>query len=225
MRKLIMFLAGLVLLALTVAMIFLTSLIYDTTTKESVDTYFFQNNGLAVLRPGAPVRASDINESTMREMLIKKYVNEYFYVIPDTNNILNRINGSSVLYQMSANKVFDNWKNGEAVGMKSMAEANMLRTVEIAGEIYKPADSDYWIVPYVLKTWSAPNDMSLEPQITRGKLRMNIWYKSGVRDQKNGQIIDVGKYLKGGYNRHGIKPDPASIFWFGVLDLEREAND
>ena len=119
---------------------------------------------------------------------------------------------------MSAPDVFSQWKNGEAVGIQSMSENNMMRTVEIAGEIYKPADGDYWIVPYILKTWTKPNDMSVTPQITTGTLLMNIVYEPGIRET----TLDIGKYLKNSYNRFEIEYDPAIIFRFRVMDLERQ---
>ena len=74
------------------------------------------------MRPGAPVRESEIGETAMREMLIKKYVTEYFYAVPDPDNIELRMGASSTLSRMSAPDVFNDWKRGEAVGIKSMAE-------------------------------------------------------------------------------------------------------
>lgn len=226
MRRIITFFAGLVLLALTVAMLVLTSAIYDTSSQESIITYFFQRNDWSMLRPGTPVRASDISETTMREMLIKKYVTEYFYAVPDYDDITRRMNGSTVLARMSSSEVFDEWKRGEAVGIRSMAQNNMMRTVEIAGEIFKPSDSDYWVVPYVLRTWSKPNDMSLAPQITRGTLLLNIRFKNEIREYDNsGRPFDIGQYLKLGYNRFEFGYDPAAIFRFQVIELKRGAND
>ena len=217
-RKIVMFFFGLLLLALTVAMLFMASAIYDTSVIESIDTYFFQTNELSTQRPGQPIRESEIGETAMREMLIKKYVTEYFYAIPDTNNIEQRMGNYSVMVQMSAPDVFNQWKNGEAVGIQSMAENNMMRTVEIVGEIYKPADGDYWIVPYVLKTWTVPNDMSIDPQITQGTLLMDIRYEPGIRET----TLDIGKYLKNSYNSLEIGYDPAIVFRFKVMDLERQ---
>ena len=212
-----MFLFGLMLLALTVAMLFLTSAIYDTGAKESINTHFFQTNELSTQRPGVPVRESEIGETAMREMLIKKYVTEYFYAIPSTNDIERRMGNTSTLAHLSDARVFNDWKSNEAVGIQSMAENGMMRMVEIAGEIYKPNDSDYWIVPYILKTWTKPNDMSVSPQITRGTLLIQLVYEPGIRES-----FDTGKYLKRGYNRVGIKFDPAIMFKFKVMNLERQ---
>lgn len=217
-RKIIMFFFGLVLLALTVAVLFMASAIYDTGVRETVSPYFFQTNELSTQRPGAPVRESEIGETAMREMLIKKYVTEYFYAIPDPNNIEQRTGSYSVMVRMSAPGVLEQWKKGEAVGIQSMSENHMMRTVAIDGEIYKPSDSDYWVVPYVLKTWAKSNDMSVEPQITHGTLLMNVLYEPGIRET----TLDIGKYLKNSYNKFGTEYDPAIIFRFQVLDVERQ---
>jgi hypothetical protein len=105
-----MFLFGLLLLALTVVMLFLTSAIYVTWSKESFNPYFFQTNELSVMRPGQPIRASEISESAMSEMLIKKYVTEYFYAIPSVDNITMRKKSSSTLALLSTSDVFTSSK-------------------------------------------------------------------------------------------------------------------
>ena len=222
MRRLIMFIFGLLLLALIVAMLFLTSAIYDTGIKESINTHFFQTNELSVMRPGAPIHESEIGETAMREMLIKKYVTEYFYAIPDMDNIKTRMSNNSTMAIMSSAKVFNNWRTGEAQGIQSMAENQMMRTVEIAGEIHKPNDSDYWVVPYILKTWTVSNDMAHTPQITRGTLLMEILYEPGVREIIGNRPFDVGKFLKDSYNSFENRYDPAVIFRFQVSDLEQQ---
>jgi len=221
MRKLIMFFFGLLLLALTVALLFAASAIYDTSTKGSVNTYFFQTNELSVMRPGAPVREAEVGETAMREMLIRKYVTEYFYAIPDMDNIMDRMSSTSTLARMSDAGVFKDWVNGEAVGIQSMAEHSMMRTVEIPNEIYKPADSDYWVVPYILKTWTISNDMSTPPQITHGRLLLEVVYEPGIRKT----TLDIGQYLKHSYNKFESKYDPAVIFRFMVSKLERIADE
>jgi len=219
-RKLITFLASLVLIALTIAMLFLASAIYDSANKTSVDTFFFQTNRLSEMRPGAPVTAAEIGETAMREMLIKKYVNEYFYAIPDAENIARRTSRGSTLFHLSTPNVFNTWIQTEGETISAMAEQKMMRMVEIDGEIYKPSDSDYWVVPYVLYTWTNANDMASAPVITRGTLLMDVFYAPGTRD-----TFDVGNYLKHGYNRFEPAREPATIFRFGVRNLEQITND
>lgn len=215
-----MFLGGLVLIALTIAMLFLTSAIYDSAKKSSIDTYFFQRNLRSIERTGAPETPSQIGETAMREMLIKKYVTEYFYVIPDVEDIAKRTTSRSTLARMSSTDVFDTWRNTTANEIETLADEGKMRTVEIDGEIFKPADSDYWIVPYVLYTWEKPNDMTAEPVITHGTLLMYVFYEPGTRD-----TIDVGNFLKHGYNRFKSGYDPAVIFRFGVISVENITND
>ena len=219
-RKLITFLASLVLIALTIAMLFLASAIYDSAKKSSVDTYFFQTNRLSEMRPGTPVTAAGIGETAMREMLIKKYVNEYFYAIPDAENIARRASRGSTLASMSTPGVFNTWTQTEAETIETLADQKMMRMVQIDGEIFKPSDSDYWVVPYVLYTWTKANDMTATPVTTRGTLLMDIFYTPGTRE-----TIDVGNYLKHGYNRFEQVREPATIFRFGVRNLEQVTND
>ena len=220
MKKLIGYILGVLLLALVVAMLFFASAVYDTRARESIQTHFFQTNELSVMRPGAPVRESDIGETAMREILIKKYVTEYFYAIPDVENIAVRTQAMSPIARMSTPDVFDKWANSEANVIQSMAQRKMMRTVAIDGEIHKPADSDYWIVPYVLYTWETPNDITTKPKATHGTLLMGVRYEPGFRS-----TIDVGKILKHNYNNFESQRDPATIFKFGVEYLENRTND
>ena len=224
-KRLITFLAGLVLIALTIAMLFLTSAIYDSVNKSSVETYFFQTNRLSEMRPGTPETATEIGETVMREMLIKKFVNEYFYAIPDIEDIANRTGRNSVIARMSDQRVFNTWQSTEAATIQNMAEKRMMRTVDIDGEIYKPTDSDFWVVPYVLYTWDTPNDITENPVVTHGTLLMEIAYDAGVRETVGGDTFDVGNYLKHSYNRFESGYEPAIIFKFRVNNLENISND
>lgn len=221
MRKIISFFIGLILLVLVIAMLFLTSAVYDTGARETIETYFFQTNNLSMERPGTPIRATDINETVLREMLIKKYVTEYFYVIPDVENVAVRTGARSTLARMSSANVFNNWTSREAETIEKMAGNKMMRTVTIDGQIFKPADSDYWIVPYMLKTWENTNDMAATPEITRGMLQMSISFEPGIRETLNGTTLNLGKYLQCSYNRFEVGCDPAIIFRFRVDDLEQ----
>lgn len=225
MKKLITFFSGLVLIALMIAMLFVTSAIYDSAKKTSVDPYFFQTNLQSSMRTGAPETPAQIGETAMREMLIQKYVNEYFYAIPDIENIANRMGKSSPLARMSAPSVFNTWLDTTAEEIQNMAEKKQMRTVYIDGEIFKPSDSDFWIVPYILYTWESANDMNTAPVITHGILRMNIAYESGIREIMDNDTFDVGKYLKRGYNRFESGIEPAVIFRFRVMQLENRTND
>ena len=220
MKKLITFLGGLVLIALIIAMLFLTSAIYDSAKTSSISTYFFQRNLRSVERTGAPETPSQIGETAMREMLIKKYVNEYFYAIPDVEDIAKRTMRSSTLASMSTTEVFKNWAATTAEEIQKLAEEKKMRMVEIDGEIFKPADSDYWVVPYALYTWDTPNDMNAVPTITHGTLLMDVFYAPGTRE-----TIDVGHFLKHSYNRFESGYDPAIIFRFGVMNVENITND
>ena len=220
MKKLVMFFGGLFLIAMTIAMLFLTSAIYDSVDKSSVNTYFFQRNLESKDRPGTPETMDEIGETAMREMLIKKYVTEYFYAIPDPENIANRMRSGSTLSRMSTPEVFDEWVETEADKIRTLSEHRNMRIVDIDGEIFKPADSDYWVVPYVLYTWESPDDIDSGPTITHGTMLLEVFYTPGTRP-----TIDVGNYLKHGYNRFESGYDPASIFRFGVMNLENVTND
>ena len=211
MKKLIGYILGVLLLALVVAMLFFASAVYDTRARESIQTHFFQTNELSVMRPGAPVRESDIGETAMREMLIKKYVTEYFYAVPDKEDVARRDTRRSVLARMSGAAALEYWRQNELPEIESLAASGARRTVTVFNEIYRPAASNYWRVDYELKTWYKPNDMSESPKITRGTMYLDLgdddWVNS-IGDIKQ-PIEDVQAALKNGI-------DPALVFVFNV---------
>jgi len=210
MKKLIMFFAGLILIALMFAALCMAGAIYDAGRGLVVEPWFFQINNLSSMRIGVPASPTDIGDAKIREMLIRKYVTEYFYVVPDIDNVMNRKNGGTAISKMSAPDVFADWQNGEAQVIQSLAEDRAMRLVFIDGEIYKPDGSDYWIVPYRLLTWPAPNDFSASPIVTRGHIFLNIYDKPGVRPDMG--KLSIGEYLERGY-------DPAAVFKFRVTDV------
>lgn len=165
MKKLIMFLAGVMLLVVMFVAMFFTGAIFDTASKQSVETYFFQGNSFSGHRPGAPQTPKDLGDTKMFDMLVTKYVNDYFYVLPDMSNINQRQSPRSALDIMSAPDVFAQWKADIAPQITEMADAGMMRTVSVTGiQRY----GDYHAVEYQLKTWRQPNNMDELPQVETG---------------------------------------------------------
>lgn len=205
-----MFFTGLVLLALSFIALYVSGAIYDAGTNLTIQPYFFQPNNLSERRVGKPLTAEEIGDSKFMDMLVRKYVNEYFYAAPDSENIAQRTRNDSILARLSSAKVFDEWLTTEGQTIKKLAENKSLRTVRVIDELYKPKDSDYWIVNYELKTWPKPNDFSIIPETSRGTLYMKISYQPGMRTDVS--LETIHNYLENG-------GDPAVVFQFIVLEV------
>ena len=208
-----MFLAGLMLMLVTVMSVYFASAIWDAGARRSIDTYFFQTNGQSDKRLGVPASASDLGDNRMRDMLIKKYVYEYFYVIPDSENVARRTMANGTLRRMSAKAVFEQWLQGPATDIQQLADVGVLRMAEVAGPIVKQEDSDFWEVPYQLTTWMVPNDINALPEITRGTMFLAITPSDGYTEMW--PDIDAEAQLRGG-------ADPATLFRFRVKQVEIE---
>ncbi len=214
MKKLIMFFAGLMLLVLTFAALFFAGAIYDTGDKIAVETFFFRPNNLSERRVGALETPAALGESRVIDRLVAKYVNEYFYAIPDAENIARRTRADSALGQMSAPDVFQKWQNGEAIKIQTMADKKYMRLVRIIGAAHKASsDALYWTVNYELQTWTNPNDLSATPEITRGTMYLNLVYEPGIRDSI--EQMGIHKYLDAGM-------DPATLFKFRVNEIAQD---
>ena len=210
MKKIILFFIALFLLVLTFGTLYFTGAIYDAGRNMVIRPYFFQPNFLSEYRPGTPKTQADIGDSKFMDLLVKKYINEYFYASPDPENIAKRLRNNSIIAKLSSQKVFNEWEKTEGEIIKDLAEKKALRIARVLDEIYKPSNSDYWVINYELKTWIKPNDFSIVPETERGTLYMKILYEPGMRDDVNLELIH--EYLENGN-------DPAAVFKFRVIEL------
>ncbi len=209
MKKLIMFLSGLLLMVLMCGALVLTGVIYDTGAKTTVNTYFFQPDDNAIRRPGVPVSDLTLGADKMRERLIAKYITEYFYVTPDMSDVTRRREGRTSLRRMSLRDVFNTWLQKVAPEIEDLAKNRALRTVSLIS-VTPDTNNKYWIVNYELRTWRAPNNFASAPDVTRGTIYLGINYAPGMRDTVGKQSVE--DYLESG-------GDPAAVFKFVVIDV------
>ena len=211
MKKLIVFLSSVVLLGLVGGAIYVTGAIFDAGRTQQIVPYFFQPNNMSDQRPGTPLTAAEIGDSGFLNMLVRRYVAEYFYAVPDPENIANRMRPASVLYRMSAPAVFDEWTQTQAPVIQKLADDRSMRIAHVIDDVYRPQDGQYWVVNYELVTWTTPNDFSVVPTVSRGTMYMKIEYAPTMR-----QMVDIDElhdYLERG-------GDPAAVFQFTVTEIQ-----
>ena len=213
MKKLVGFFAGIILLALCGAALYLTGAIFDAGRAQVIKPYFFQPNNISERRPGVPLTAADIGDSEFLELLVRKYITEYFYAAPDPENIAQRTNSQSTLALMSTAAVFDEWTQGEAQNIQKLADDKSMRTARVIDKIFKPSGSDYWVVNYELTTWAEPNDFDAAPVVNRGTMYMKIEYAPTMRQGVGVDIYKLHDYLEDG-------GDPAAVFQFTVTEIQ-----
>ena len=212
MKKLIMFFSGLILLCLTFGMIVVGAAIYDTASQQTVDTFFFQPSNLSSERIGVPAAISDLSDDKIREMLVEKFVTEYFYVIPDMTNVTQRLGGQIGLRAMVSENVFKQWLNTTGSDISAMAANKAMRIARLVDMRLPQASENWWEITYELITWDVPNDLAHDPVITRGTMNINMRYEPGFWRDSSGKEIDIGTRLESG-------DDPSSLFKFRVYDV------
>lgn len=210
MKKILLFLLGLILVAMSGGAIYLAGAIYDATSSQRIIPYFFQPNNLSEHRPGTPETPTEMGEMEFLDLLVRKYVTEYFYVAPDVENIARRMGANGALGRMSSRSVFDSWLNGEARTIQEMAGNKVFRTVRVIDRVTRPVNSTYWIVNYELTTWNGPNNFGVIPQKSRGTMFMDITYEP--RMLSNIDIRALHDYLENG-------GDPCTVFHFRVNEI------
>ena len=206
MKKFVMFLSGLLLMLIMCAALFLSGAIYDTGKKATVDTFFFKPDDSFEHRPDV-ASPSDFTADDVRKMLISRYITEYFYVVPDMQNVEARINGKTSFHDMSSADAFKTWQTDMAPTIKKMAEEGKLRLVQLTNVVKAEHEKNYWIVEYNLITCNKPNDLTELPTVTPGQLYLHLFYVPGMREKLNKQSIE--ELLENG-------ADPAIAFRFGV---------
>lgn len=213
MKPTTVFLSGIILIALITMSIFVTGMVFDTGKKIDVETYFFQPGDSQIQRPGKPISPESIGASEMRDLIIKKYVTDYFYVLPDRQDTQNRLDGKTSLRTLSRGAVFAKWQQDTGAKIMEMTEENMLRTVNVLSISQEMTDSSYWRVDFELKTWTTPNDLNTVPETTKHFIYMNIAYEPGFREREYmPNNISVEQYLEAGN-------DPVAVFKFRVDDI------
>ena len=220
MKKLLGFLFGFATIVMVFGAVYIVALIYNTSRRFVVEPYFLRTGTQSTDSLGLPRSLDDVGKRKLRDWLIQKYVTEYFYIIPDTENIAQRTVASyqSPMYMMSSPDVFEDWRQNVAADIQKNAENGVRRTVTVFNEIFKPESSIYWRVDYELKTWYNPNDMSEEPTITRGTMYLDLGDAEMVNHigDVREPIEEVQKILQRGVD------DPAIVFYFNVFKVLNE---
>lgn len=216
MNKIVSFLSGLVLLVITFVIVVLVALVYRANERSSIKSYIFQTNNSASQRVGELQDINDISAEDLRNKLIKKYVSEYFKVIPGENDVEKR----PVLDALSTGTAFKQWQDTEAKTIAEMSAKNMFRIVHIYDDgiaaLNRPADYNYndeflkkvyYSVRYYTETWAASNKMAITPTTDQGMIYIEAVFRPGIRDD-----IDIQKYLQDGKN-------PVQLFQFKVTNI------
>lgn len=186
---------------------------FDVSRNFSVNSVIFQPANLSRDRIEKPVPLDVLPDEFVRDSLIKKFVNEYFYIAPDAGDMARRKRTDSALARMSDPVVFDQWNEKFAEDMEKLADQNVMRRV-VVNSIVLPPNSEYFQVSYDLMTWDVANDITRAPLIQKNKsMSIRLNFEKGVRQQQtNGARFDVKKYLEDG-------GDPATIFRFRALEV------
>ena len=223
MNKLMSFFGGWILLAAVFAMVVLSALIYRANENSSVKSYMFQMNDWSNERLGILQNINEISANDLRNRLIKKYVSEYFKVVPGEINVTSQ---RPILRMLSTPEAFSQWEKDEAQTIEKMSEQKMFRmvTVDDAGIALNTneniqynqngnAEKVYYVVRYYMSTWAESNVMATEPVLEQGTLFLEARFSPGIREHDGfGNKINVRKYLEEGNN-------PVGLFKFTVTNI------
>lgn len=214
MKRLLTLFSGVLILLASVAALFICAAIYDSASKIRIESFFFQPNSSSSLRMEDPESYRVLGETALRNKIIQKFVTEYFYVLPNHNNIENRKNNPySGMRIISASSVFERWLKDVAPEISNMANSRMFRTVYVnPNDIEQNQGSERYLrVPFTLTTWVQPNNFSVEPTVKHGIMYMSVSY------DLSGLVKMIGAKSTSEHLESG--GDPLAVFGFRVLDV------
>ncbi len=220
------FFVGIILILSAFCSVFLMGLLYRANERSTIQSYIFQTNDYANQRVGALQNLDDMSAIEIRDKLIKKYISEYFKVIPGNFDATNH----PILRDLSTQKAFKQWQDGEAKTITKMSNAKMFRMVYVPDDgikaINKPEDYDYYTaentkpifyeVRYETATWAQSNKFNVEPVYASGVIFIEAIFKPGIRETIDGEKFNIKNYLESGKN-------PVGLFMFKVTNIGNKA--
>ncbi|MCL1902583.1 MAG: hypothetical protein FWG18_03080 [Alphaproteobacteria bacterium] len=219
MKRLVSFLAIIILIAFTIAMVYFGAVIFDISRQmspkhNSIEAYFLQSADLSSERVGRPRPLEDLAKTSpefIRDRLIRRFVTEYLYVIPDMDNISTRT-ASGAIKRMATQSVFIEWRDNVASELARMAGNGVYRRVVVHPDIISAGD--FLVVRYDLITYNNPNDLTARPEITKNnEMRIRIYFKNEICTEECERTeSDIRRFLERG-------GDPSTIFTFVVGEV------
>lgn len=223
MMKIKSFFMGILLLIIVFIMVIFGVLIYRANERSNIKTYIFQMGNNVNQRVGALQDIDTISPDDLRNKLIKKYISEYFRVMPGDANVTSR----PTMIEMSSANAFSEWTNGEAKLITDMSAKKMFRMARVPdggiAPLHTPDDintktsdtpkSVYYVVHYETYTWPESNNMNTEPIYDQGIIHIEVLFEPGLREHnKYGEKINIRDYLKSNQN-------PVNLFRFRVTNI------
>ena len=209
-----MIFVGFLMLIAMLGLLFFSGAIYDAEEKHSIETFFFEPNSQSARRITAPVSADNMPDDFLREIIISRFLNEYFYVIPDVKNAQARTefkntDGTKSILRTNARRVVsEKWAQTQAPEIAELASKKALRNVRVTD--ISESESGHLVVKYELKTWNQPNNVLALPEVSEGYIYLNI-SKNPIQVQQTEEALHR---LEQGY-------DPVAAFSFEVLGVEQ----
>jgi len=222
MNKIKSFFIGIFLLAIMFAAAVVVTLIYRANTNSSVKSYMFQLDDYAGERVGDLENINEMSAVELRNRLIKKYVSEYFGIIPGGNNIAKQ----KTLRALSNDTVYKQWTENELPVINELSKRGAFRRIHINdadiiaknipnGYDYNNAPQAahiYYSVKYLAETWPESNLMGIQPIYESGIIYIEARFKPGLIEG-----IDIHKHLQSGKS-------PLELFMFEVTNVGAKEN-
>jgi hypothetical protein len=205
-------------MALSVMALYFSGRLFDASRKIEIEPYVFQPADHSSQRVGGVLSLSALERSDstyVLQRLIATFVREYWGVIPYPGDLDRRSHPLygplAVMTIGSETPVFNDWRTNVRPELARLAEARMLRRVNVHRGMPE-MQGEYYVVRFDLITYN-PNNLNAEPEILRDQeMRLRLRYEQGMRTELAGQPFDSRRALESG------RP-PMIVFKFAVDEV------
>jgi hypothetical protein len=202
MKKLISSFSIVLAVCLAIVSAVVAGWIFLSGERATVSPFVFTASASdARVRP--PRTLSDYNQEELIDMLIKKWVAEAFYVIPDVNNIKARAASGAFLSEMSDAAVLSRWNAAVRPDLDVIVNNHGMQDVHVKTIV---KNGDFYRVNFDVITWA--DGKKPTSRIIKGKIvDLNIKYQEGLKP-------NAESFLEQG--------DAAMAFYFKVMDIKTQ---
>lgn len=211
MKKLVGFFAGIMILALTAALVHVSLRLYNYAGASRINAVLLQPAALWQNRISPPIALENISDEYVRNQLIAKFATEYLRVMPNADELKARGGSRGALSLMSSPSVMAKWRRDMLPELEKMAGDKKMRAVTVP--LYRiEIRGDYFVVPFRTKTWNNPNDINAMPADSGGELYLKVRFNKKVRRTMGGREFNAGAAMDGGM-------PPSAVFEFMVDEV------
>jgi hypothetical protein len=208
-KKLFGFLFSVLLILCAIAVAYFAAQMFDMTRRVSVSPQILLTDDVSDNRTSKPIAFDDLPDEFVRDILIRRFMTEYFGVLPGERLMAQTANG--ILRGMASASALEYRAENIELELLELAAARAMRRVTVTGPVV--TDGDWLRVKFDEITWKRPNEIWNPPTLRTGReVMLRVRFDKSLREIRGDKPFDAGAFMTDG-------GDPAAVFRFIVEEV------